>query len=90
MLQLERLQMAIVTEIGEVKTRTYIDVVDEEDDYDFFDSLRDFVYLHIGHSYIFDDFSPTTLYYRAYSEKVYTEQFNTLNDMREWYLWFFL
>lgn len=58
---LEQLQMVITTEDGEVKTRTFRDVADELDDYDFIDSLRDFVFLHIGHSFIFEDFSPTTL-----------------------------
>lgn len=86
---LEQLQMVITTELGEVKTRTFRDVADELDDYDFIDSLRDFVFTHIGHSFIFEDFSPTTLRYRAYGETVFEESFKTLDDMREWYLAFF-
>ena len=86
MKHLEQLQMMIITEEGEIKTQTFRA---DDSDYYFIDSLRDFVFLHIGHSFIFEDFSPTTLRYRAYDDTVFEESFKTLDDMREWYLAFF-
>ena len=80
--KLNKYSMVITTREGEVKTREWRERVPYED---FRDSLFDFVFTHIGHSYVFDDFSPTTLMYR-YEEGEYRMTFLTLEELKAWYL----
>lgn len=67
---------------GTVKTREFREAVCYAD---FRASLFDFISSHIGHAFIFDDFSHTSIKWR-FDDVQFSKSFENLEAMRNWYL----
>ena len=79
---ISKFSMRIQCDDGTVKIRELVETVDEEE---FCESLVDFVFNHIGHAFIFDDFSRTIVEWRL-EDVQYRKSFESLEAMRKWYL----
>lgn len=80
--KLDKYSMLLTTHAGEVKTRTFREAVPYED---YRDSLFDFIFTHIGQTFIFDDFSPCTIMWN-YDGQVFRKHFDTLDALKAWYV----
>lgn len=72
----------IVCDNGEIKITEFYNSIDS---CDFEEILIDFVFNHIGNSFIFENFSPCRL---SFSYRYNTEEFyfESLEELKNWYL----